>query len=90
MEFMRICQAFTVAGAVSADALRASAFAKALRRTGKYTYGTSVAIWAVGHQALASASKSVQGSRTMIFDGLSLTGLTAVRFTGMTGWFFDN
>ncbi len=38
---------------------------------------------AIGHQGLASESKAVQGSRTIIFAGLALTGLTA-------GVFFDN
>ena len=33
--------------------------------------------WAIGYQALASRSKPVQVSRTIIFDGLTLTGLTA-------------
>jgi len=46
--------------------------------------------WGIGHQALASESKAVQGSRTIIIDGLTLPGLTAIGFTGMTGWFFDN
>ena len=34
--------------------------------------------------------KAVQPSRTIIFDGLTLTGLTTARFTGIAGGFFDN
>ena len=41
--------------------------------------------WAIVGQALASRSKAVQPSPTMLFGGLALT-----RFTGMTGRFFDN
>ena len=41
--------------------------------------------WAIGYQALASQSKAVQLSPTIIFGGLTLTG-----FTGRAGLFFDN
>jgi hypothetical protein len=43
----------------------------------------SPCFWAIGHQGLASESNPVQGSPTIIFGGLTLTGLTAEVF-------FDN
>ena len=46
--------------------------------------------WAIVHQALASRSKSVQPSPTILFGGLTLTSLHGARFAGSAGLFFDN
>ena len=53
-------------------------------------HGICMPFGAIGHQALASESKGVQVSRTIIFAGLTLTGLTGARFPGSAGLFFDN
>jgi hypothetical protein len=54
-----------------------SAYAGRLQR-GEAANGACIQFWVIGPQTLASESKSVQSSRTIIFGDLILTGLIAV------------
>ena len=59
-------------------------------KVGSLPTALASSFWAIGHKALASESKAVQVSPTIILAGLTLTGLTGARFAGSAGLFFDN